>query len=674
MESNLISVSKIFTEKLLRIPDYQRGYAWTNKEVSEFWNDLTFLEPNKNHYVGVLTLEDVPSKNVESWVEDHWIIFSKSYKPHYIVDGQQRITTVIILIQSIIEEVSRREDGIQLNYTDLVDIRRKFIFEEKSRTSSRSYIFGYDKDNPSYEYLKKNIFQEDSVNSSTVENTIYTQNLSNAKAFFCEKLKDMEISSIEFVYKKLTQHFLFNSYSLDEEIDTYVAFETMNNRGKPLSHLELLKNRLIYLTTKIDENDHHKSSLRHSINECWKSMYHFLGRAMANRLDDDTFLYHHSTIYFKELLISKEKPAEDDDKVYKIYDIPMYVYEVEEYRHLDHMFIHTNNRSVLLDDIFSAKPINDESRNHEMTLDMINQYVKNLKKSVETWYNIHNPTQSNLNLEIIEWLSKINKIRHWTTTRLLLLEVLNGNYSKDEVVSFLKNIERILLVQTMLYRHYYSESSEFAPLALYLKRHKNLPNVTAKVKDAADHLIKVAQSPGAFRESFKNGDFYTWPGIRYFLYQYEYKLKSNTKNYRDKLSWDEFSKNEHDKDFKTIEHIYPQTPKHKYWRDLFKGLSTKQKKMLRNSPGNLVALSHAKNSSLSNKPFSEKKKDYRNGCYSEIALTEFEDWGKDEILNRSVELMHFLDTNWELGLCPAAALKDRSKRRDFYLSFLNLNF
>lgn len=45
-----------------------------------------------------------------------------------------------------------------------------------------------------------------------------------------------------------------------------------------------------------------------------------------------------------------------------------------------------------------------------------------------------------------------------------------------------------------------------------------------------DTLIKLLDVPGAVRENFKNRDFYTWPSIRYFLYQYEYKLKSETKN------------------------------------------------------------------------------------------------------------------------------------------------
>jgi uncharacterized protein with ParB-like and HNH nuclease domain len=62
MDSQLQSISKIFTEKIFRIPDYQRGYAWTNKQLKDFWADILLLEEGKNHYVGVLTLEGVQKK------------------------------------------------------------------------------------------------------------------------------------------------------------------------------------------------------------------------------------------------------------------------------------------------------------------------------------------------------------------------------------------------------------------------------------------------------------------------------------------------------------------------------------------------------------------------------------------------------------------------------------
>lgn len=62
----LLSMSKIFSEKIFRIPDYQRGYAWTLKEVKDFWGDLCRLENKKNHYVGVLTLEPAKEEDYKS--------------------------------------------------------------------------------------------------------------------------------------------------------------------------------------------------------------------------------------------------------------------------------------------------------------------------------------------------------------------------------------------------------------------------------------------------------------------------------------------------------------------------------------------------------------------------------------------------------------------------------
>ena len=59
MQTELFSVSKIFTENLFRIPDYQRGYAWSEKQLKDFWNDIEQLEEGKHHYTGVLTLEQV---------------------------------------------------------------------------------------------------------------------------------------------------------------------------------------------------------------------------------------------------------------------------------------------------------------------------------------------------------------------------------------------------------------------------------------------------------------------------------------------------------------------------------------------------------------------------------------------------------------------------------------
>jgi hypothetical protein len=64
MQTELYSLSKIFTENLFRIPDYQRGYSWGERQLKDFWSDIALLDPKRDHYTGVLTLEDVPQKVV----------------------------------------------------------------------------------------------------------------------------------------------------------------------------------------------------------------------------------------------------------------------------------------------------------------------------------------------------------------------------------------------------------------------------------------------------------------------------------------------------------------------------------------------------------------------------------------------------------------------------------
>ncbi len=156
MQTDLKSLSNLFTERIFRIPDYQRGYSWEEHQLLDFWNDLSLLEAGRHHYTGVLTLEEVPSEKHKQWDDDLWLIASKNYQPFYVVDGQQRLTTSLILINELAESLA---EGQELNYTGRDEIRKRFIFEPRSKGLTGSYVFGYEKDNPSYEYLKVEIFR-----------------------------------------------------------------------------------------------------------------------------------------------------------------------------------------------------------------------------------------------------------------------------------------------------------------------------------------------------------------------------------------------------------------------------------------------------------------------------------------------------------------------------------
>jgi uncharacterized protein with ParB-like and HNH nuclease domain len=77
------------------------------------------------------------------------------------------------------------------------------------------------------------------------------------------------------------------------------VFETMNNRGKKLSTLEKLKNRLIYLATKLSIQQGGIEKLRKDINYAWGNIYTWLARNPKQVLDEDTFLSAHLSLYRK---------------------------------------------------------------------------------------------------------------------------------------------------------------------------------------------------------------------------------------------------------------------------------------------------------------------------------------------------------------------------------------
>jgi len=645
MKTNLLNINKIFTDRIFRIPDYQRGYAWTNKQLKDFWNDLRQLEDGKNHYVGVLTLEDVSESVYSTWHDDLWIIESKSFSPYYIVDGQQRLTTSILLLQAILEV---NKENKKLNYSTPDEIKKRFIFDSKDDGISRSYIFGYEKDNPSYEFLKTKIFNEKSDLENLEQDTIYTQNLFNSKNFFIERLNKLSFDEIEDVFKKITQHFLFNIYSMSDDIDVYITFETMNNRGKQLSILELLKNRLIFLSTKLKCDTSDSNKLRHSINEAWKSVYHFLGKNKEHVLDDDTFLLNHFFYYFGDKVLSNE----------------------EERFGYHHRNLRGLYQSYLLENLFTIRNLGvvvddgngiEKPLNLNVDLNVIYKYVQSIKSSVQTWFDILNPRLSNFSTEEIRILEKIYRLERQAENEmfLILVMVFYEKVSKaEDRIRLLTYIENMLFFSTLVEYRWRLEwdTDDFLRLSIKLSSGEfdkdqvlnglhSMWIETLADKDLMSGIIKNFNT-------YSRG-FYGWDGIRYFLYEYEDYLRKGSKTKREKLDWNSFQE-ENDFDHISVEHIYPQTARRQCWASKYSHYNQKQRAQLKNSLGNLVPLSKPKNSSLSNKCFEEKKSrkndtvGFAYGCYSENEIALEKDWTAIQILERGIKMAQFFQKRWNI--------------------------
>ena len=275
-------------KRLLRIPDYQRGYAWKNHQIKDFLEDIIRLGENKIHYTGVLTLEPVKKPIWDKWMSD------MGYEQFYVLDGQQRLITSMILIQAIIESIKSQDKERKLNGQSIDEIINRYIYtsQKPEDGEGKIFFFGYEKDNPSDGFLKTRIFGVPSSGDSH-QKTLYTQNLLKAKEYFDNELGKMKVEEIESIFKKLTENIKFNLYEIDNKIGTFVAFETANNRGKKLTNLELLKSRLIYLSTLLGDDT--GKGLRPKINDAWKTIYEYLGKNPDKPLDDDEFLRNHWT-------------------------------------------------------------------------------------------------------------------------------------------------------------------------------------------------------------------------------------------------------------------------------------------------------------------------------------------------------------------------------------------
>lgn len=681
--NELQSLKDIFKDRIFKIPDYQRGYAWTKRHLKDFWEDTVNLPTDRFHYTGMLSLKKAEKNVWQNWNDDGWLIEERGYKPFHVVDGQQRLTTFVIFIQAITELIKslpenkeKKEEDIYFGSFSLKTIKEEYLVVQRPpQFIIKTYKFSYEVDNPSFQFLKYRIFKE--PNSGTIQETFYTLNLENAKNFFVENLnsfyQEYGIKEIETLFKKLTQNLMFNVYEISDDFDVFVAFETMNNRGKKLSNLELLKNRLIYLTTLYDEDElktDERNSLRTKINDAWKEIYYQLGRNKKNPLNDDDFLVAHWIMYFQytrekgddyiRFLLEQQFTPQNiytktEIKVSSIEDFE----EIRESEETDQEEVEINGieEDIVMRSKLSPKQIKD--------------YVNSLKSAAVHWYNTHNPANNpDLTNDESLWIDRLNRIGIIYFRPLVTASFLSQKITSQQRIKLFKAIERFIFITFRLSRAFSTyRNSEFYRASRKLRKNElSIDEVISTLQERMNYCFYTIEGTDEtyFEHTYfqkfidkkfkRGGGFYHWNGLRYFLYEYE--MEKVRQRGSQKIDWKLFIKGEKDK--VSIEHIYPQTPDKKEWKSSFKDQKKNNQKFFQGSLGNLLPLSQSINSSLQNDCFEDKKnpkfndkkekirQGYLDGSHSEIEVSSYPEWNADTILDRGNKLLEFMEKRWDL--------------------------
>ena len=698
------SINNIFENRLFRIPDYQRGYAWrSDKEVVAFWNDLMNLQKGKSHFTGSLTLQKM-SEGEKKNLEANWLL-ENDYTPWLVVDGQQRLTTITIFLQCIyefLENLPLKDDMVFMeeHVGEFVKtLRKKFICREKTSELIKTYLLGYLNNSVSENYMQNYVFND--RRAVVNEESYYTLNIKNAKVFFKNSLQVLyqnnknNIQVIEELYKKVTQQLKFDliEVGIDDDFNIFVAFETINNRGRQLSNLEKLKNRLIYLTTLYFETQSLKTPysvpLRRTINDAWAMIYQQLGRnykASSNGkvsvLDDDDFLRTHWILYYQY----SRKTGNDyiDYLLGKKFTVQNVLKNLAKAESTQESL--TDNEESDFDD----DTIMDElSQEQSLTPNEIDKYVINLRDTSEMWYYTWFPQDAKglLDEEEIMWMERINRLGiayfRPLITAIFFKRLVTKNLSTNKSIELLKTIERFIFIVFRLQttRSHYG-SSEFNKAAREL--HKGIKTEDDILNMLYERINRSFDTEGYFNTQYmqtmvdklfeqkddERAGYYRWSAIRYFLYEYNAYLVKERYHGQGELKWDSFKQGEKDKI--SIEHIFPHKAEG-YWAEQFKNVDKDKWPIYEGSLGNLLLLSQRINAELQNDDFETKKKGresadeskkrtgYSKGSAAELEVNQNENWTPDTIEKTGLDMLKFME-NEERGWGVKFKSEDEKKK------------
>ncbi|WP_120841981.1 DUF262 domain-containing protein [Helicobacter pylori] len=586
----LLNLDGVIEKGMFEIPSYQRGYAWQIRQLKDFWNDLEHVSKlgDKFHYMHSLTLRESENEFESSAFE--------------IIDGQQRLATSLILLGLLAKTTQNKDPKYSLINLEPILSYKYYGLSEAFRA-----------------------IMEEEKDLERFQTSFYAKNLIDAYAFFKEKISDTPVGTLEKMFDALTKKMLFSVVELnDSRIDPFSSFETINNRGKDLSTLELLKNRLHFVAHKIcDEED--LENLQNEINDTYTRIYHDLRQFEDAHLE--SFLKHFVAYYYGENSKFKERLLNTAFDAHKKYD-DLY----DEYEKINDLLLYLS---------YSSKVWNFLHTLDEKSIVLI--FDGNRKLEMEITPKMRGLLDKMRRLNALSDNAFLPLLLSLFTIQLVKKSANKQPYTAKELESLLEYLERFGFLIYGVAGKNAAKKNEWIGLAFRAFRAyrsgedritiEDFPtlekNFFNRHKNSALELLEESI------HSKKNTEkWYQWGKVlNYLLYEYElHHNPETTLNF--------------DSSIESIEHILPQKPD--------QGYSAKEKSWAKNphvvhALGNLLLIPKNANSSLSNKPFEEKRKQYLKGSYSEKEVAKNASFGVAQIKERSEKLLDFLIAHYRIA-------------------------
>ena len=293
--SSIISNSRRFF-----VPKFQRDYSWNNEQWDDLWQDIeTMIEERDEHYMGYLVLQ------------------TKDEKIYYIIDGQQRFTTVLLLIYAAIKCIERlidQEIDVEDNNRRCESLKSLYIGKEDPVTLDYDNLLTLNRNNNSYfcDYILK-------LGDLKARNLTATEKLMRSCfEYYEQKLIGKFNSGMEYAsfIQTVADGLHFTQIVVNDEMNAFRVFETLNARGVQLSSADLLKN---YLFSKVDSATTHSSRIE-TLERKWSKL---TDNIKAEKLPEFLRYYwnmQHKTIRANAVYKTIRQEIKEDKQVFLLLD------------------------------------------------------------------------------------------------------------------------------------------------------------------------------------------------------------------------------------------------------------------------------------------------------------------------------------------------------------------
>lgn len=277
-----------------QVPRFQRDYAWDKEQWEDLWSDIETLKEERHHYMGYIVLQ------------------RKSQHDFEVVDGQQRLITLSLVVLAAMKNIQlliNKNNEASENTERLRVLTERYIGAKNPISLKVDSKLSLNRNNSSnFKLLCSNL---DVPNK---RGQTHTNKLLNKcfKFFESKKMGNSGQEIAEFI-EQVSSGMIFTKIVVQDDLNAYKVFETLNARGVQLSTPDLLKN---YIFSVVTSNDAVSEDELNDLDESWSEIVLQLGESNFT----DFIRYHHNfqapLVTKKGLFSSVQKLANTPEKAY----------------------------------------------------------------------------------------------------------------------------------------------------------------------------------------------------------------------------------------------------------------------------------------------------------------------------------------------------------------------